>query len=761
MAPAATAEPSGVALNELNCIGADWVEVINRSNAEVSLAGWLLTDDALDRVPLRDDHRMRFGADAVLAPGAHLVVDKGTGGFPFGLSCGDDILRLADASDTLVDSYALGVLASTDRTLGRIPDGTGEWTVNLPTPGTANAVAIDEQTDDPTWLYDPLQVTEIDLEASPAALAQLAAAPDKYVEARITMRNGASTYGPYLVGLHLKGHASFRTLDGKAAFKVKFGHVVDGQRFHGLKGLTLNNMVQDPSMIAEATASLLARATGAPTARVGYAYVRLNGADYGLYANVENVDAAMALHWFADTRHIYEGGIPALDVTPGREAEFEVDEGSTTDISDLVALSTANDGGAVGWWDRMQPLADLDEMTRALAAEHYLGHWDGYSVAAGAAQPSNYYLHSDLTGRFSLVISGTDQTWLEHSAFGVYGNGVLMRNCVADATCPQLYIHALRQIAANPAIATLAEQARTIRATIAPWRVRDPRREQTVADGEAQADAKIATMDARPAELTAWLASPSFFAAVQPVAPTVDGGGGGGGAPNDLSVTGTVTPASSPVGGSHVWRLQVQNAGGGMATGAVLDVQLSPNVVYGFSQASRGTGCVPAAAGLHCVLDFLGSSPNDSTADVVIGTNVTGVGEVSLTATASFVDPDPTPADNSLMLKANSPVAAPPVIRPLLGKPIALPARPVAGQRFTFSLPVTRSDTGALLQTGKMICDPSVAGKMIRHTESFKAGKARLLFVVPTTAKGKLLQVKLRITASGQTAGRTYTYAVR
>ena len=62
-------------------------------------------------------------------------------------------------------------------------------------------------------------------------------------------------------------------------------------------------------MIAEATSSLLLAATGAPAARVGYAYVRLNGADYGLYANVENIDAVMARRWFTGTQHIYEANL--------------------------------------------------------------------------------------------------------------------------------------------------------------------------------------------------------------------------------------------------------------------------------------------------------------------------------------------------------------------------------------------------------------------------------------------------------------------
>ena len=316
ISPAAMAESSGVALNEVNCTGTDWVEVINRSNAEVSLAGWLLTDDALDRVPLRDSHRMRFGADAVLEPGARLVVNQGVGGFPFGLSCGDDTLRLADTTDTLVDAVTLPVLATAGMTYGRIPDGTGEWTWTLPTAGTANAIAPDTGGDDPAWLYDPQQVTEIDLEASAAALSQLAAVPGEYVEARVILRNGGSTYGPYLVGLKLKGHEAFRPLEGKAAFKIKFGYAVSGQSFHGLKGLTLNNMVQDPSMIAEATTSLLVAATGAPAARVGYAYVRLNGADYGLYANVENIDAVMARRWSTGTQHIYEANLGGEDAEP-------------------------------------------------------------------------------------------------------------------------------------------------------------------------------------------------------------------------------------------------------------------------------------------------------------------------------------------------------------------------------------------------------------------------------------------------------------
>ena len=629
--------------------------------------------------------------------------------------------------------------------------------------------------DDSAWLYDPLQVTEIDFDVSPAALEQLAAAPAEYVEAQITLRHGGTVYGPYRVGLKEKGHASFRHLDEKAAFKVKFGFVVSGQKFMGLKSLTLNNMVQDPSMIAEATSSLLARAAGVPTARVGYAYVRLNGSEYGLYSDVETIDSVLVKRWFPTMQHVYEGNY-GNDVVPGREAEFEIAEGSTTDLSDLEALASADAAGADGWWERMQPVADLTEMTKAWAVEHYLGHWDSYSVWSGDGQPNNYDLHSDASGRFSTLITGTDQTWVERPSFGVYGNGLMMRHCALDANCRDLYVGAVRALGELPEAQALAAEARAIRAVIDPWRIRDPRREWTVVQGEASADAKIASMEARPAELAGWLASPSFVPDVYHPPGVADAGGSGGDdRPPDLQITGTVSPDSAPLGASHVWRLQVANTGGGLAPEVVLDVTLSPNIAYGFSQVARGSGCVPTGTGLRCELDLLKASGTElATNDAVISTTVTGGGEISLTATASFAGMEPTPADNTLVLKANVPAPVPAVVsvpltppkastpmRPVLGKASAVPARPVAGRRFTLSMPVTRSDTGAALLTGRMECAPRLAGKLIAHTDTYARGNVRLSLVVPKTAKGKLLKVAITVTAGSRSAAHTYSFGVR
>ena len=88
-------------------------------------------------------------------------------------------------------------------------------------------------------------------------------------------------------------------------------------------------------------------------------------------------------------------------------------------------------------------------------------------------------------------------------------------------------------------------------------------------------------------------------------------------------------------------------------------------------------------------------------------------------------------------------------LTPVIGKPVMTPTRVMAGKRVTVTFPVTRSDAAQPkpLTSGTMVCDPSIGGKVIPHAESFTNGVARLSFVVPKTAKGKLLKVKVTIKA--------------
>ena len=63
------------------------------------------------------------------------------------------------------------------------------------------------------------------------------------------------------VAFHLKGMGSFRTVDEKASFAVKFDEFVEGQEYAGLTKLMFNNASQDGTYLAEWIATRLEVAT--------------------------------------------------------------------------------------------------------------------------------------------------------------------------------------------------------------------------------------------------------------------------------------------------------------------------------------------------------------------------------------------------------------------------------------------------------------------------------------------------------------------
>jgi Ca2+-binding RTX toxin-like protein len=379
--------------------------------------------------------------------------------------------------------------------------------------GASSAGAAD---DPAAWLFDPTAVVEIDFTLPQESIDALNGDPTEYQDGTFSLTTPGETYGPFNVGIRLKGSliGSFRPLSGKAAFKVKMSHSVPGQRFFGIKTLTLNNMVQDPSMIHELLAYEVFRSAGLAASRTGYAYLRVNGQDYGLYLNIETLDNVMLSRWFESTQHLYEGEPDAqgpVDVSPGNAGRFSVDEGSKTDLGDLEALIAAvNDGGDFS--KRVKSVADLRQLTRMWAVEKYIGHWDGYAgLAEFPNNPNNYFLHSDSAGIFTMLPWGTDQTFAGGTN-GVDGRlafdgegGVMFNECLNDASCFAWYRGAVRDVRSLIGGLDLDSRAASTAALLAPWQEQDPRREYSLEDIETAVAATRDFLAVRPSDADAWL----------------------------------------------------------------------------------------------------------------------------------------------------------------------------------------------------------------------------------------------------------------
>lgn len=364
--------------------------------------------------------------------------------------------------------------------------------VVLLAPGATRAAA--PPPDEATWLYQPDQVAKIDLTLPAPSRKALAEDSDEYVRGtfRLTRQNG-QTYGPLTIGVKLKGHTSFRSLAGKAAFKLKFGEFVEDQRFQGLKTLVLNNMLQDASMLHEVLAYEAFRAAGLVAWRTGYAFVRVNGQAYGVYLNLESPDDVALKRWYPTTTHLYEGGL-GVDTFRGAAPRFGLEEGDEDNLKDLEALIAAVRG-----WRNVDAVADLAQMTRYWAVEKYIGHWDGYS---GRRTPNNFYLHSDAAGRFTMLPWGTDQTWEWRGGYGDPG-GLMFNRCLANASCLALYRQAVDEVRATLNALDLPGLASRTAAVLAPWQRKDPRQESSARERQRSVAALQRFLVARRTD-TAW-----------------------------------------------------------------------------------------------------------------------------------------------------------------------------------------------------------------------------------------------------------------
>ena len=249
---------------------------------------------------------------------------------------------------------------------------------------------------DSMGLFTTATVLQLHLDLPTPAIVALKGEPRKFV--RATVREGEGNYKE--VGVHLKGVGSFRPIDEKPSFTLKFNHFTSGQRFHGLTKVMLNNSVQDPSYIDEALCTRLFREAGVPAARVTHARVWLNDRYLGLYVLVEGLSKEfLSLNFKNRDGALYEPYLKDID------EELKQNHGDDTSRADLKALIQATQvADASARWERLQKVLDVDRFISMMAGEILMAHWDGYWM-----NHNNYRIYHDTTrDKMVLIPYGLD-----------------------------------------------------------------------------------------------------------------------------------------------------------------------------------------------------------------------------------------------------------------------------------------------------------------------------------------------------------------
>lgn len=472
----------------------DWIELVATAEADVDLSGWALW---------HEEEEWLLPAGSTLGPGEHLVLwadggeSEGPLHLPWTLDEDGDTVALFDAEGQVADRWDFDAQPA-DVVLARFPDG-GPFIASsiLSTPGNANPLDPGQSTDPSDLLFPQDEVLVIELGLPPASIAALSADSSTYVEGSVSF--GAVTLSP--VGIRIKGQwGSLRDLDQKAAFKVNMGSFGRSGELLGLEKLTLNNMVQDPSLVHERLAYQLFTDLGVPAPRTAHVALYLNGEYRGIYLHVESPDERFLARWYDNPEgNLYEGEY-GQDLTLDSYLELDHDERGSDDpddYSDLAALAALLDEEpSEERAAELETLLDVDEWLAAMAGEVVIGHWDGYFW-----YPNNYRVYHDPdSGRLSLLPWGVDQTF-DYEGDLEDASGAVAEWMLAVPSLWARYRRALWRAAERMEALGLDDDAEQAHAMVLPYLATGPYEEHSVGTSRSYLRSTVAYVQERPGQI--------------------------------------------------------------------------------------------------------------------------------------------------------------------------------------------------------------------------------------------------------------------
>jgi hypothetical protein len=97
----------------------------------------------------------------------------------------------------------------------------------------------------------------------------------------------------------------------------------------------------------------------------------------------------------------------------------------------------------------------------------------------------------------------------------------------------------------------------------------------------------------------------------------------------------------------------------------------------------------------------------------------------------------------------------------LLARSFSLsPRRPQAGRSLTARLVATRSDTGAVVSGGRVVCAATVGGRRIAGSGRFVGREARCVWRIPGNARGARIRGSIAVVFEGRRVTRSFSASV-
>lgn len=162
------------------------------------------------------------------------------------------------------------------------------------------------------------------------------------------------------VGIRAKGNTSLSSVasygNNRYSFKIEFDQYDNTKSYYGLDKLSLNNVIQDTTYMKDYLVYQMMGQFGAAAPLCSYAYITVNGEDFGLYLAVEAIeDAFLTRNYGTDYGDLYKPDSMSMGGGRGngkdfdREAMEEMFEGfediQMPDMSQFDGMTSPDMGG--------------------------------------------------------------------------------------------------------------------------------------------------------------------------------------------------------------------------------------------------------------------------------------------------------------------------------------------------------------------------------------------------------------------------------
>lgn len=359
-------------------------------------------------------------------------------------------------------------------------------------------------------LFDTAVVHTIDIQVSDEAweglLSDASQSVKEYIDCTLVI-DGERVEN---VSLRSKGHSSLSRSKstGKYSFKVEFDHTVEGASYHGLDKLSLNNLVADATCMHDYIVYRMMGLFGVASPLCSYAFVTVNGEDFGLYLAVEAVeDGFLARNFGEEHGALYKpdtisnrGGSGNSDVKlkyidDDPESYPNIFGTAKTDVSRSEKYRLVESLRRLNASEELELALDIERVIRYFVVHSFVYNWDSYT----GSSIHNYYLYEQ-DGLLSMI------PWDYNEAFGSGADGVnhpidtpvtsgtvadrpMLAWIFADPTYTQLYHERYADfLDAFCDSGWAADEIASVRALIAPYVQRDPRSFYSLESFEAGAD---------------------------------------------------------------------------------------------------------------------------------------------------------------------------------------------------------------------------------------------------------------------------------